>query len=142
MQICLINADIHSCEPLTLTTIQLLKEWIILSSQISHQRKILPPRQRSVWAFNFLFSPGMSHHIASYFLLFNTPVLLRSHGSCTVDTHQSLTSKYATQTEHRDWLTVTRHVLLKTKFRKIKPWTHQPSFMSIQLRELTRFSSF
>ena len=34
LQICLINADIHSCEPLTLTTIQLLKEWIILSSQI------------------------------------------------------------------------------------------------------------
>ena len=129
----MISADIHFWEPLTLTTIQLLKEWIILSSRISHQRKILPQRQRSASAFKFQFSPGMSHQIAPYLLLFYTPVLLQSHGCFMVDTHLSLTSKYVTQTEHRDWFIVTRHVLLKLKFCKVKPWTHQPSLISTQL---------
>lgn len=127
LRICLVSADIHPCVPLIdLTTIQLLKEWIILSSGISYQRKLLPQRQRSASAYKFQFSPGMSHQIAPYLLLFYTPILM-------VDTRLSLTSKYVTQTEHRDWLIVTRQVLVKLQFRKVKPWTRQPSLISIRL---------
>ena len=77
LRICLASADIHPCVPLIdLTTIQLLKEWIILSSGISYQRKLLPQRQRSASAYKFQFSPGMSHQIAPYLLLFYTPILM------------------------------------------------------------------